>query len=65
VDNILPGEWRNIVITFTAPAADKYLAENIGKIAIVIGADSDFYIWHPKLEQGENATDWSYHPEDL
>ena len=48
-------EWQKRVITFTASN------ESIAMLFETVGT---YYIYHPKLEIGNKATDWSPAPED-
>lgn len=48
-------EWQKRVVTFTASN------ESIAMLFETVGT---YYIYHPKLEVGNKATDWSPAPED-
>lgn len=49
-------EWANYKITFTAASND---------LLIAFGAVGTYYIYNPKLEVGNMATDWTPAPEDM
>ena len=49
-------EWLRVVLTFTATQNDLYFN------FVTTGT---YYIYHPQLEAGNKATDWSPAPEDL
>jgi uncharacterized protein YukE len=49
-------EWTRCVSTFTA------VSDNC---SIVFGAPGTYYIYHPQLELGNHATDWSPNPDDM
>lgn len=51
-----PGEWQKYSIVFTA---------NDTKLNIYFDDAETYYIYHPKLEIGNKATDWTPAPEDL
>ena len=48
--------WQQKIITFTASETD---------ITFLFTQTGNYYIYHPKLEKGNRATDWSPHPEDI
>ena len=49
-------EWSRYTVTFTTNETD---------IDIFFNTADTYYIYHPKLEQGSKATDWTEAPEDL
>lgn len=49
-------EWARYTVTFTTNETD---------IDIFFNTVDTYYIYHPKLEQGSKATDWTAAPEDL
>lgn len=49
-------DWRKYSVTFTADSAN---------LVIEFIAAGTYYIYHPKLEIGNKATDWSPAPEDM
>lgn len=49
-------EWLKYVLTFTA---------NNTKLNICFTTTGTYYIYHPKLEVGSKATDWTPAPEDM
>lgn len=51
-----PGEWQKYSIVFTA---------NDTKLNIYFDDAETYYIYHPKLELGNIATDWTPAPEDM
>lgn len=48
-------DWQRLVYTFTASDID---------LSIVFSSVGTYYIYHPQLEIGNKATDWSPAPED-
>lgn len=57
--SFIDNQWVHETITAVAP-------ENAVYVAIVIGAyrNGTFWMAHPKLEEGDVATEWSLAPED-
>ena len=49
-------EWSKHTVTFTANDAD---------VGMYFNTVDTYYIYHPKLEQGSKASDWTEAPEDL
>ena len=49
-------EWGKHAVTFNASAVDLYMA---------FGTIDTYYIYHPQLENGTLATDWTPAPEDV
>ena len=50
------GTWTKYVVTFTADSED---------IVLRFGSEAIHYIYHPQLEFGNKATDWTPAPEDV
>lgn len=48
--------WQKKIITFTASDTD---------ITFLFTQTGNYYIYHPKLEKGNKATDWSPNPNDI
>lgn len=49
-------EWTRHVITYNASSTD---------LKFYFNTTDNYYIYHPKLEQGSKDTDWTEAPEDL
>lgn len=54
------GKWIRCIITITAPAN----TVSVG-FSVIATEDGTFYMARPKLERGNQVTDWSPAPEDL
>lgn len=53
--NAVTSSWKKYVVTFTATEPD---------VVIIFNSTGTYYIYHPQLELGNKATDWTAAPED-